>query len=148
MNDCYACRLTAGEEELYGGEIHRTAHWVVEHCMGPLGTGTLIVKPLRHTLAVGDLNPEESAELGPLLQRMSALVQELTEAGQVYVCLWSHAGWKPGHIHFVVQPAWSRQQERSEFPGPTLQSAMFLEGTPLDADEVASFCDRARDYVA
>jgi hypothetical protein len=37
------------------------------------------------------------------VQRVSRTVQALTRADQVYVCLWSHAGWQPGHIHFVVQ---------------------------------------------
>lgn len=27
--------------------IHETTHWLVEHCVGPLGLGTLIVKPRR-----------------------------------------------------------------------------------------------------
>ncbi len=142
--DCYACRLTAGDETLLGGTIHRTDHWIVEHCMGPLGTGTLIVKPLRHTLSVGDLTPAESAELGPLLQRMSKLVQDLMQSDQVYVCLWSHAGWGPVHIHFVVQPAWNNQKCAYEFGGPSLQSAMFHEATPLVSEEVEAFCDRAR----
>jgi len=52
-----------------------------------------------------------------------------------------------GHIHFVVQPAWNRQQDRYESPGPRLQSAMFREAIPLDPEEVAAFCDRAREYV-
>ena len=142
--DCYACRLTAGVEGLLGGRIHATGHWVVEHCMGPLGTGTLIVKPLRCVVSVGDLDPEESAELGPLLQRMAKLVKDLTECDQVYVCLWSHAGWEPVHIHFVVQPAWNEQKCSYEFGGPSMQSARFLANTPLDKEEVAAFCDRAR----
>ena len=49
-SECLACRLTAGDEPLPGGRIHATEHWLVEHCIGPLGTGTLIVKPFRHCL--------------------------------------------------------------------------------------------------
>lgn len=39
---------TNGEEPVLGGAILATRHWVVQHCTGPLGTGTLIVNPLRH----------------------------------------------------------------------------------------------------
>jgi diadenosine tetraphosphate (Ap4A) HIT family hydrolase len=49
----------------------------VEHCVGPLGLGTLIVKPERHVTAVQDLTDEESAEFGPLLRRASQVVREL-----------------------------------------------------------------------
>jgi diadenosine tetraphosphate (Ap4A) HIT family hydrolase len=79
-SDCYACRLTEGAEPLPGGRIHATAYWVVEHCTGPLGVGTLIVKPFRHCLTVGDLTAAEAEELGPLLQRVSQAAQAVTQA--------------------------------------------------------------------
>jgi hypothetical protein len=50
MNDCLACDLTEGRVPLPGGLIHETSRWRVEHCVGPLGVGTLIVKPKRHVL--------------------------------------------------------------------------------------------------
>jgi len=74
-SDRYACRLTEGAEPLPGGRIHATEQWVVEHCTGPLGAGTFIVKPFRHCLAVGDLTTAEAREIGPLLQRASQAVQ-------------------------------------------------------------------------
>ncbi|MGW0648643.1 HIT family protein [Streptomyces umbrinus] len=98
---CMACRLTSGTEHLPGGTVHRTALWVVEHCVGPLGLGTLVVKPLRHVLHIADLTPPESAELGPLLRRVAAAVTAVTRPEQVYICLWSHAGAVP-HEEAVV----------------------------------------------
>src|SRR5215472_5637399 len=65
--DCYACRLIEGAEPLPGGRIYTTEHWVVEHCTGPLGVGTLIVKPFRHCVHIGDLTTAEAQELGPLI---------------------------------------------------------------------------------
>ena len=52
---------------LPGGRIFRTEFWLVEHCAGPLGLGTLIVKPERHVTTVAGLSAAEAAELGPLL---------------------------------------------------------------------------------
>ena len=143
---CLACDLTSGDRELPGGRVHSTDHWVVEHCVGPLGVGTLLVKPFRHCLSVGQLLPEEAAELGPLLASASACVQHLMEAEQVYVCLWSHAGWSPGHIHFVVQPSWGHLRERFSAPGPTLQSEQFHANVGPARSDVEAFCDRAREW--
>jgi diadenosine tetraphosphate (Ap4A) HIT family hydrolase len=141
---CIACDLTAGREPLPGGVIADSGSWHVEHCVGPLGVGTLIVKPVRHVLHVADLTAEEAVELGPLLQKAASIVTELVQPEQVYVCLWSHAGGEPGHIHFVVQPVSRELMTRHGAYGPGLQMAMFQAGEPLPEDEVEAFCDRAR----
>jgi diadenosine tetraphosphate (Ap4A) HIT family hydrolase len=117
---------------------------VVEHCVGALGVGTLIVKPLRHTVHLADLSVEETAELGPLLQRTAQVIQVLATADQVYACLWSHSGWEPVHIHFVLQPSWNALRDRFPGPGPFLQVSMFQAGEPLDRAAVEDFCDEAR----
>jgi diadenosine tetraphosphate (Ap4A) HIT family hydrolase len=147
ISDCYACRLTGGADPLPGGRIYATEHWVVEHCTGPLGAGTLIVKPFRHCLHLADLTREEAQEIGPLLQRVSRAVQALTEADQVYVCLWSHAGWHPAHIHFVVQAAWNRWQDVYDRPGPLVQAAMFQTGTTPPVAEVERVCRGLRELL-
>jgi diadenosine tetraphosphate (Ap4A) HIT family hydrolase len=129
-----------------GGRIFSTEHWVVEHCVGPLGVGTLVLKPYRHCVAVADLTHAEAAELGDALRQVARCVRELTQADQVYACLWSHAEWKPGHIHFVVQPAWAAQKGSFSHPGPTLQSEMFRAATAADAGAVARFSEEARAW--
>jgi hypothetical protein len=69
------------------------------------------------------------------------------EAEQVYVCLWSHAGWSPCHIHFVVQPSWGHLRDHFSAPGPTLQSEQFHANIAPPRSEVEAFCDRARESV-
>ena len=105
MDGCIACDLMDGRMALPGGRIHETDHWVVEHCIGPLPVGTLILKPRRHCLHIWDLTDPEVTELGPLLRRTSGVVSQIVEADQVYSLLWSHMDGQPGHIHFVLQPA-------------------------------------------
>jgi diadenosine tetraphosphate (Ap4A) HIT family hydrolase len=143
---CIACDLTAGREPLPGGTVAESGLWRVEHTVGPLGVGTLIVKPVRHVLHVANLTEEEAAELGPLLHKATGVVTELLQPEQVYVCLWSHAGGVPGHIHFVVQPVSRELMDRHPGPpfGPMLQVAMFGAREPLDESDVEAFCDRAR----
>ena len=125
--------------------IHAWFHWVTEHCVGPLGVGTLIVKPKRHVTHIWDLTPAESAELGEALKQTSAVVAELTKPDQIYVCLWSHAGGVPGHIHFVVQPVTREQRERHG-GGAKVQVAMFDANVMPPRDEVEAFAARARAW--
>jgi diadenosine tetraphosphate (Ap4A) HIT family hydrolase len=144
MSYCMACALSSGELPLPGGLIYRTEHWLVEHCVGPLGLGTLIVKAERHVTAVADLSKEESEELGPLLQGASSVASQLAVADQVYNCLWSHAGGVPVHIHYVIQPVTKEQMATFSSYGPTLQTAMFSSGTKPDPKDVERVAAQAR----
>jgi diadenosine tetraphosphate (Ap4A) HIT family hydrolase len=146
--DCLACDLAAGRRPLPGGLIHRTESWLVEHCVGPLGLGTLIVKPERHVVDVADLSPAEAAELGPLLRQASWVARQLVNTEQVYNCLWSHAGGVPGHLHYVVQPVTRQQMNEYECHGPGLQMAMFNAGVAPDVGEVVTVADQARRLFA
>ena len=121
--------------------IHQRAGWVVEHCVGPLPLGTLIVKPERHVVHVADLRVEEADALGPLLRETADVVTRLCTPEQVYVCLWSHG---PVHIHFVVQPATRALMDRTGLHGPKLQVALFDAGDVPGAPDVEAFADRAR----
>jgi diadenosine tetraphosphate (Ap4A) HIT family hydrolase len=146
MVDCMACELSNGERDLPGGLIHRTRFWLVEHCVGPLGLGTLIVKPERHVTAVGELSEDEAAELGPLLRRTSSVASQLVDADQVYNCLWSHAGGVPVHIHYVVQPVTKTQMSDLGAYGPKLQVAMFSaceRPDPAEVERISTIARRA-----
>jgi diadenosine tetraphosphate (Ap4A) HIT family hydrolase len=145
---CLACDLTAGRIPVPGGPIHETDRWRVEHCVGPLGVGTLVVKPKRHVIRVSELSAEEAVEQGPLLARCAAVVDMLLEPEQTYVCLWSHAGGKPVHIHHVVQPVTRSQMDSYGAHGPRLQVEMFSRGELPSLDGVVEFARRARAAFA
>jgi diadenosine tetraphosphate (Ap4A) HIT family hydrolase len=146
--DCIACALADGRRPLPGGRIFQTGSWLVEHCVGPLGLGTLIVKPERHVTQVAELTDDEAAELGPLLRQASSVAAALVGAEQTYNCLWSHAGAVPVHLHYVVQPVTARQMAEFDAHGPSLQVAMFARAdTPSDA-EIDAVAERARAAFA
>ena len=147
MSNCYACDLINGQRDLPGGRIHQTRHWVVEHCTGPLGVGTVIVKPRRHCLHMWELTHDESAELGILIQEVTEMLHHILKPDQIYVCLWSHGSWQLHHLHFVVQPVWQHLSERYPKPGPHLQVAMFGSGEAPERSAVETFCDRARGLI-
>ena len=148
VEGCLACDLADGRRPLPGGVIHETDHWLVEHTVGSLGIGTLIVKPRRHVVHVWEIDGDEAAELGALLRQAAAVVAELAEPEQVYVCLWSHAGGTPVHIHFVVQPVGRSAMESFGAYGPGLQVAMFEAGEEPDEAAVEEFAGRARPLFA
>ena len=54
------------------------------------------------------------------MRRVSGAIPKLVEADQVYCFLWSHMNGKPGHIHYVLQPArnvdWGKDIKH-EYPG-------------------------------
>ena len=145
MSECLACDLTSGRAEVPGGLIFETPAWRVEHCVGPLGVGTLVVKPKRHVRGLAGLDRGEAHQMGPLLWNTAAAVEQLTEAEQVYVCLWSHG---PVHLHYVVQPELSQVTERFGGHGPHLQAAMFEAQEPLDRKQAAEFAACARGWFA
>lgn len=145
MSDCLACDLNSGEAQLPGGLIFETPGWRVEHCVGPLGVGTLIVKPKRHVTVLAELTETEAGEMGPLLWRTAAAVHELAEAGQVHVGLWSQG---PVHIHYVVQPEPRQADGETTERAPNLQATVFATREPLDHDQAATFAMRAREWFA
>ncbi len=148
MEGCLSCDLIEGRLPLPGGVIHESADWFVEHCIGPLGVGTLLVVPRRHVTRVAELTPMEAAELGTLLQRTAEVVDRLVAPEQVYTCQWSHAGRTPVHIHWVVQPATTADIDSVGSYGPGLQVGMFARGEQLDPTAVGSFADAARTLFA
>jgi len=42
--------------------VHQTAGWVVNHVVGPMNLGTLIVAPKEHVVAVADLDDAAVAD--------------------------------------------------------------------------------------
>ncbi len=146
MEGCIACDLAEGRTELPGGRIHETRGWLVEHCVGPLGVGTLIVKPRRHVTHVWELDESEAGELGPLLARVAQAQRRELEPEQLYVTLWSHAGGVPVHIHWVLQPV--AAERPAGLVGPHLQAAMFDAGEQPRRAEVEALCARLREALA
>ena len=144
MEGCLACDLTERREEPPGGCIFEDAHLRVEHCVGPLGVGTLVVKPRRHIVRVAELTEAEASGVGTAVLHASAVIDQLLHPDQTYVCLWSHAGRVPGHIHWVVQPVTQADMADFDAHGPALQEAMFARGDLPDPAAAVQFAESAR----
>jgi diadenosine tetraphosphate (Ap4A) HIT family hydrolase len=137
---CWICELEAP-----GGAVALTPLSIVDVCIGPLNLGTLIVRPRRHVERVGELSDDEAQQLGLLVQRAAAVIDELVQPSQVYVCLWSHAERQPGHIHFVVQPVTDELMSRYDAHAGKLQVAMFEAREYPTDEELVAFAEAARN---
>jgi diadenosine tetraphosphate (Ap4A) HIT family hydrolase len=142
---CLGCDLLAGRQPLPGGIIHQTPRWAVNHAVGPLNLGTLVIAPREHIVSVADLDSAAAGELGPLLRQAAIVIEQLCQPEQVYVGLWSHGAAGRKHLHFVAQPVTG--EVRLAYGGlrsEQLQAAMMKTGQPPPAAQVETFCAEAR----
>jgi ATP adenylyltransferase len=147
QHGCLGCDLLAGRQSLPGGIVHQTASWAVNHAIGPLNLGTLIVAPREHVVSVADLDDTAARELGPLLRLTTRVIELLCHPEQVYVCLWSHGPTERKHLHFVVQPV--TKAVRLAYGGlrsEQLQATIMKAGQAPPAAQVEQFCDQARSH--
>lgn len=128
-----------------GGFVYETSSWVVNHVVGPMNIGTLIVGPREHVVAVADLDDSAVAELGPVLRDTARVVETLCRPEQTYVCSWSHGAGARKHLHIVVQPVTAAVVDRyGGLRSEQLQARMLACGDEPDAAEVERFCEQAR----
>jgi diadenosine tetraphosphate (Ap4A) HIT family hydrolase len=75
----------------------------VAHAFGTALPGWLVVVPRRHVTSLDELTPEEAADLGPLLSRVTAAMRSVLGCEKSYVALFAEAeGF--AHVHFHVVP--------------------------------------------
>ena len=141
VEGCLGCDVVSGRLQVAGGLLHQTEHWIVNHVVGSMNLGTLVLSPRDHVTAVADLAAEAAAELGPLLRRTAQVVEDILSPEQTYVSSWAHGEDGRKHLHIVVQPVTSAVVaeyggERSE----QLQAKMLVSGKEPDQREVEEFC--------
>ena len=146
VTGCVGCDLLARRRDLPGGFVHETASWVVNHVVGPMNLGTLIVWPRQHVTAVADLDDSSIAELGPVLRDTARVVEALCQPEQTYVCLWSHGPGMRKHLHFAVQPVTTAVVARYDgMRAEQLQARMLASANEPDPADVKLFCEQARE---
>jgi ATP adenylyltransferase len=125
--------------------VYQTTSWVVNHVVGPMNLGTLIVGPRDHITAVVDLDNDAVTELGPVLRDTARVVETLCQPEQTYVCLWSHGAGTRKHLHFAVQPVTAAVvAQYGGLRSEQLQARMLASGDEPDVADVERFCEQAR----
>ncbi|MGF1569753.1 MAG: HIT family protein [Nodosilinea sp.] len=139
-----ACQILAGSRQVAGGTIAENPWWLADHCLGPYGLGSVVIKTKAHRENLWNLTPAEATSLGPFMQQMSAAVAGAMGAERVYVSLWVDQ--PPYHVHFVLQPRYPDNTQELGLKGLELQVFRTLGKPPTDA-EMAAAADRIRAYL-
>jgi len=103
VSDCYPCRVEASTEPLPARErVYDDGSWRVSHAISSTLPCWLVALPKRHITSLAELTPAEAAALGPLLQRLTAALAEVTGCGKTYAALFAEAeGFEHLHVHVV-----------------------------------------------
>lgn len=113
--ECFSCRQTDAVTAPPAERILVTDHWRVAHAFDTDLPGWLVLLPRRHVTALAELRPDEAAEIGPLLQRISGALRQRVGAGKTYVMLFAEAeGF--AHLHFHVVPRMPDQPDAERGP--------------------------------
>ncbi len=76
--------------------------WRAAHAFDTTLPGWLVLVPRRHVTSFADLTPDEAAELGPLLHRLSQALRDTVRCAKTYVMQFAEAeGFSHLHIHVV-----------------------------------------------
>jgi diadenosine tetraphosphate (Ap4A) HIT family hydrolase len=146
---CLGCEIAAGQRVVPGGIVHQTRRWIVNHAVGRLNLGTLIVAPRDHVVAIADLDDVAAAELGPLLRDVARVAETLCRPEQTYVCVWSHGRTERRHLHILVQPVTTALvAQYGGLRSEQLQARLMTTAEPPDPGEVERFCADARRHFA
>lgn len=101
--ECYSCRRTALAERPPREWIVERDGWRVAHAINSALPGWLVILPLRHVESLSELDPGETAALGPLLVGATRALRQVTGCARTYVMLLAEAeGFH--HLHFHVVP--------------------------------------------
>ena len=102
-HECLSCVTNANPDLPPRDRVHVGLRWRAAHAFGTALPGWLVVIPRRHVLALDELTPEESADLGPLLSDLTVALREVVQCEKTYVALFAEAeGF--AHLHFHVIP--------------------------------------------
>ena len=102
--DCYSCvKNAAPPESLPPREgVYDDGLWRVAHAFTSSLSGWMVIVAHRHIESLSEMTPAEAEALGPLIQRLSAALEAVTDAAKCYVIFLAEApGFAHSHIHIV-----------------------------------------------
>jgi diadenosine tetraphosphate (Ap4A) HIT family hydrolase len=103
---CYSCDQQAEGSLPPRDDIVQTEHWRVAHAFNSTLPGWLVILPTRHVTAFTQLTSEAADELGGLIRRLSAALEDVTGCVKTYLMQFSEAeGFSHLHLHLVPRLA-------------------------------------------
>lgn len=142
---CLTCQFNEKADEELGGVVWQTRFWRVEHAVGTITEGTMVVKSKSHEEWLYDLTQAEILELGPVLAKVEKAIQEVTGADRVYKAMWAE---QSRHVHFVLMPV--TEELRQSFGGlkaSKLQAEMSSQNRQLDKEKASQLAGQIRQKI-
>lgn len=137
MKSCLACRLNKNPNLIPGGRIAETENWIVEHCIGSYGIGTLVIKTKQHKEQFSQCSKAELEEFAILLLKTHQAIEAICKPERIYLAKW---GEETKHLHILIQPIHQETKKQFKAKGPILQSKMMEKGEKPnweDAEKIA-----------
>ncbi|MCP9772353.1 diadenosine tetraphosphate hydrolase [Synechococcus sp. Tobar12-5m-g] len=144
---CGICRLHEDADAIARWQIHRQGAWILRHhpLPAPLG-GWLLLDAVRHLGGPAEFNPVEAAGFGPMVQRSSALVRQLTGCERVYAIAFGE-GARHLHLHLIPRHAADPATEAWQVADLYRQVAAGVRPAAAAA-AVQALVERARELTA
>jgi len=100
---CFTCTTQSRGDLAPRDRIFTTGRWTAAHAFDANLEGWVVLFPVRHVLALDELDAAESGELGPLLVELSRSLRTVVGCTKTYTLLLAE---KEGfhHLHFHVVP--------------------------------------------
>ena len=96
--------------------IYHDELWQLEHILEPIPqAGWLVLKPLRHVEAFGDLTAAEATAFGLIARRPTQAMTQILSSTKIYVVLFAEAP-NAAHIHFHLIPRFAETPEGQRGP--------------------------------
>ena len=145
VDGCYSCSVELDDELPSWQRVVVTDRWRAAHAFNTSLPGWLVVVPRRHVLSLAELEPDESAQLGPLLADLTRALQQTTGCLKTYVMLYAEAeGFE--HLHFHVVPRMPDQP--ADERGPRIFARLERpEAERVSADEANRLADDLREAL-
>jgi diadenosine tetraphosphate (Ap4A) HIT family hydrolase len=141
VSNCITCDVHAGRVHPAGGVIFDSDLWQAEHGVDRLVRGYVVLKPKRHVHELADLDPAESATLGPALQPLLRAMRSALDAERIYVCSFAET---VHHLHFHLIPRYADMPAL----GPNLLPDLFAERWACSIAEAEDAAARIRAALA
>jgi diadenosine tetraphosphate (Ap4A) HIT family hydrolase len=125
--------------------IWRTPSWDLVHASGTSHAGWLVLVSRAHRSSIADLSPEETAELGPLLQVTSQALAVSASAAKTYVAQFAE---HPLHDHVHFHVIARRPDHPAELVGPRVFDAMGEGVDEVSVAERNAIADRVAAYFS
>jgi diadenosine tetraphosphate (Ap4A) HIT family hydrolase len=103
--ECYSCEHGADPKRPPREQIYDDGLWRVAHAFNAARVGWLVLVLSRHAQSLGELTPEEGADLGRLVPAMSRALEAELGVPKAYVMFLAELEhFEHVHVHVVARP--------------------------------------------